>query len=131
MKALGLIILLVAPTLAWAKPHLRDVPRIKDGLVAIAMADTIRKQCPSINPRLVRAYQFLKSLEAYALRQGYSADEIDDFVNDKSEATRLLGLARASLISKGANYGSPDTFCAIGRKEIQNNSAVGNLLKEA
>ncbi len=129
MRGLVLIIALGFPLGAQAKTPLKDVTRVQEGLIAIGMADMIRKECKSISPRMVRAYRYLKSLEAFAIKQGYSEAEIDAYVNNKPEGARLLGVARARLAQKGAVSGSPDTFCVVGKNEILKGTQVGHLLK--
>ena len=52
ITALGLGLMATAAT---ANPPLRDVPAIDDALLDLGIADEIRKNCPDISARLIRA----------------------------------------------------------------------------
>ena len=47
-----------------AAQGLETDPTVVQGFYAIGLADEVRRNCPTISPRLVRAYTFLKSLES-------------------------------------------------------------------
>ena len=84
----------VAPVLMMSATHgaaasLSENKTINDGLFAIAAADEIRKTCPSIDARMLKALGFLNSLGSHARQQGYSKREIDDFVDSKADKKRL------------------------------------------
>jgi len=106
-----------------------DLPKVRDGLVAIAAADRLQKHCDSIAPRMVRAYSVMKSLETYARSEGYSADDVQAYAKSKSAKAQISGMARAYLAQNGVDPDRPATYCTVGRAEIDNGTSVGRLLK--
>ncbi|MBT0956311.1 DUF5333 domain-containing protein [Alphaproteobacteria bacterium KMM 3653] len=115
-------------TLPAGAAGLKDSARINEGLIAIGMADEIRKNCPSISARMVRAASFLKSLERHARSQGFTEAEIDVFVDDKQHKAVLEGKARARLAERGAT-GDPEGYCRVGQEEIAAGTQVGAMLR--
>lgn len=114
---------------ARALPPLREVQEINDGLFAVAIADEIRKECPSISARMFRALSYINALEARAMELGYSAQEIKAYVKSKEEKARLRARGEAYLNANGASYADPETFCTLGRAEIAKGSQIGQLLR--
>lgn len=133
MTARGLILSLALLGLGSAAgagaATLRDHRGVNEGLAIIAAADMIRKTCPEIDARWMRAYGYMRSLKRMANEAGFSDDQIEAFVKDKAEKTRVEGIARDWLAAQGAVEGDPQTYCAVGRAEIDRNSQVGVLLK--
>lgn len=126
---LFLAILLLVPTLTLAKPALKTVTEISEGLITIGMADEIRNECGSIKPRIFRAISHLRKLHDRAQALGYSKAEIDAYVENKQEKARLMGIVRARLSKKGVNLDQPNTYCTVGRAEISAKSGIGRLLR--
>ncbi len=122
-----LLIALAAPVAA--KPPLRDVAEIDNGLMAIAIADEIRKSCDDIQPRMIRAMSQINSLEKKARALGYSKDEIDDYVTSKSEKARMRKKAENWLASKGVNAKDRGSLCQFGRGEIARGGPIGYFLR--
>lgn len=116
-------------TQASALPPLKDVPEIRDGIIAAGMAIEIGDKCDSISVRLLRGALFLNSLKSRAEDLGYSRDEIDAYVDDRAEKSRLEGVARARLAELGAVAGQGDTYCAVGQSQIDLQTSVGRLLR--
>lgn len=114
---------------AEARPHLRENAEIDRGLTVIAIANMIRRNCDRIEPRVVRAYGFMRALKQSASKAGYSDAEIEAYVSDKAEKARVEDAARAWLAAQGAVSGDPDSYCAVGLAEIARNSQVGVLLR--
>ena len=112
-----------------AKPHLRDVPEVDGTLLAIFIADRIRKRCPSISARLVKAYGVIGAVEDRAAALGYTKAEIDAYRNSEAEEDRLKGKRNAYLESRGAHKGNPEAYCEVGRTEIKKGSQIGALLR--
>ncbi len=112
-----------------AKPALRDVPEIRDGIIAVGIAYEISEQCDEIRARKLRGLNFLFGLKSTARNLGYSDSEIDAFVDNRAEQDRLEAMARAQLAQKGAVPGDAATYCAVGRAEMAKGSAIGNLLR--
>ncbi|MGJ8603923.1 MAG: DUF5333 domain-containing protein [Marivita sp.] len=125
----SLILALSMGTLASAKPALRDVPEIDNGLMVVAIADAIRKSCSDINARLIRAYSELNRLKAVAREQGYTADEVEDYVTSKDEKARMKVKAEDYLRSKGVQPDDRGALCRFGQSEIASGTAIGQLLR--
>lgn len=109
---------------------LRDQKEVNDGLVIIAAADMIRKTCPTISARMLNAYGFMRSLKSIANDAGFSDRQIEAYVENKAEKARVEGIARAYLASQGVIPQVVETYCEVGRYEIERNSQIGVLLKE-
>ena len=54
------------PAAATAKPPLGEVKAVHDGLLAVGIADEIRKSCGNIGARMIAAYSFLGDLKGKA-----------------------------------------------------------------
>ncbi|MFP4273939.1 MAG: DUF5333 domain-containing protein [Paracoccaceae bacterium] len=130
LRMLVLAAALAAPALAEARPPLRDVAEIDQGLLAVGIADAIRKECDEIAPRMFRALSYIGQLERRARTLGYTEDEIDDYVNSKAEKARMRRLGKAYVSQQGARLSDPASMCALGRREIARGSPIGALLKE-
>ncbi|WP_300031283.1 DUF5333 domain-containing protein [uncultured Roseobacter sp.] len=124
----GAMILGLSAPLA-ARPALRDVPVIDDGLYAVGLADTVRKACPEISARFFRALGFLQDLRAEAESRGYTRAEVEAHLNSDAEKNRLRARAAQQMNELGF---AQDTagYCAMGRHEIASGSAAGRLLRE-
>ncbi len=105
--------------------------RVMDGFYTIGTADIIRKTCPRINARMVRALMLLGSLERYAKDQGYSEDEIDAFLDDDAEEDRLRARIVSDLQKRGVPPGDVEAHCRVGLEEIAADSPVGRLLRSS
>ncbi|KUF09081.1 DUF5333 domain-containing protein [Pseudoponticoccus marisrubri] len=127
IPALALLIALAAP--AAAKPPLSQVRAIDDALMAIAIADEIRKTCDGINARMIRAMSRINSLRAEAKALGYTNDEIDAYTSSKAEKKRMRSKAEAYLASQGVDARDEAALCRFGRDEIARNTAIGSLLR--
>lgn len=112
-----------------AKPALKDVTFVREGIIATGMAFEISKKCGSISPRYFRGVSYLNSLKDHAASLGYSDSEIDAYTNDKAEENRLTVIARSRLSEMGAVTGDEASYCAVGRAEMAKNSAIGRLLR--
>ena len=111
-----------------ARPSLRDVPEIEDPLFAVAVAHVLRERCPELEGKELKGIAILWGLRAKANRMGYSDQEIIEYVRSDAEKERFWEKGRALLRA----YGPIDdtaSYCAMGRDEIQKNSAIGALLR--
>ncbi len=121
---------LAAPGSAAAeRPPLREATEINDGLFAVAIAREIKDYCPTISARYFRAFTFLTSLKNKARDMGYSNDEIDAYVDNDEEKARMRERGEAYLAANGVSYDDPQSFCALGREEIEKSSQIGVLLR--
>ncbi|WP_135432800.1 DUF5333 domain-containing protein [Pseudotabrizicola sediminis] len=120
-------LMLAAP--AFALVPINQEKTINDTLRSGFIADAIADNCPTLQPRRLRALNELLKLREYALSQGYSATEVRAFVEDKTEKARGKAEAATWLASKGAVPGKTDAYCAAGEAEIARGSLVGALLR--
>ena len=116
-------------TSAEALAPLHKDPTVLNGFYAIGLADEVRKNCDSIQPRLIRAYNYLRALQQYAKDQGYSDAQIDELKDNKAEKEKLRTRIRADLAARGASPKSPEGYCTVGLEEIAKGSAAGKLLR--
>ena len=130
MKKL-IAIALTAATLAAPALALEPLPQeryINDRLIAARVADRVRRECPSINARIVYARSQARALKRYAENKGYSSSEIDAFLDSKQDKARIYAAAEDYLTRNGARKGDAESFCRIGRNEIASKSVAGSLL---
>ncbi|WP_372571387.1 DUF5333 domain-containing protein [Ruegeria jejuensis] len=128
-KAALIALALTLPTMVWAKPPLRDVPEIDNELYFIAIANEIDKQCDSISGRRLKAIGVIWDLKSKANALGYSDREIRAYVDSDTEKARMRRKGEAYLAQNGVSYDKPESFCVLGRAEIDRNSAVGVYLR--
>ena len=122
-----LFITAAAPAVALAPLH--QNPTVVNGFYNIGLADEVRKNCDQIEARMFRAFSYIKSIERFARKAGYSNDQIDEFVDNKEEKERLRARIRADLAERGASPKTPEGYCTVGREEIAKGSAAGRLLR--
>ncbi len=123
---LGLTVLGGAAT---AKPALKDVTYVREGIIVAGMAYELSENCSSVSARLLRGISYLYSLRDHAKELGYSNNEIDAYINDKAEENRLTVIARGRLADKGVIAGQEATYCDVARSEMAAGTVVGNLLR--
>lgn len=112
-----------------AQTALKDVAKVRDGIIFVGMAYEISEQCDTISARLFRGLSYLQSLRNHARELGYTEAEIDAYINDEAEKDRLEAIARAQLASLGVVPGQQDSYCSVGRAQIDANTRVGWLLR--
>ena len=96
---------LMAATPATALQPLHENPTVRNGFYALGLADIVQDNCNSIEPRLITAWRYLKSLERYARDAGYTSAQIDDLIDNKSEKRKLRTEIKADLAARGASPG--------------------------
>lgn len=117
---------LAAP--AAAQEPLAQEKYVNDRLIAARVADRVRRECPSINARIVYAWSQARALKRYAENKGYSSSEIHAFLDSKQDKARIYAAAEDYLTRNGARKGDAESFCRIGRNEIASKSVAGSLL---
>ncbi|MGB7242159.1 MAG: DUF5333 domain-containing protein [Sulfitobacter sp.] len=127
MSVTVILALMALPVLA--KPALRDVAVIDNGLLAVGVADRIRKNCPDISARMFKALRYVRSLEAQARAMGYSKDEIRAYTDSNAEKARMKARGAAYFKANGVIEGDAQTYCTLGRAEIEKSSQIGALLR--
>lgn len=99
------------------------------GLFALAVADEIRNNCPTMEARTVRATTFVYGLYSQAREYGFSRAEIRAFQTADSTEARMRSEVMAYFGQRGVREGQPDTYCALGQAEIAAGSQAGVLLR--
>ncbi len=129
IKTIALSVLFAFPAVAEAKPPLREVKEIDNELYYIAVANEISEYCPSISGRRLKAINVMWGLRSQANKLGYSDREIRAYVESDAEKDRMRAKGETYLASNGVTYENPNSFCTLGRKEIDRNSAIGVYLR--
>lgn len=114
---------------ASAKPHLRDVPEIDGTILAVGIADEIRKNCPDISARMLKALSTVNGLKSKARALGYSDAEIDAYRKSDVEKARLAAKRKSYLNAAGVLTGNTQSYCTLGRAEIEKGGQIGALLR--
>lgn len=125
-------VLIAAPVLATPARALEPINterHINTTLLQGFIADQIADNCPTIQPRKLRALNELVKLRDYALKKGYSSAEVRAFVEDRTEKARGKAEAAAWLKAKGAEPGEASAYCTLGEAEIARGSLIGYLLR--
>jgi len=112
-----------------SKPPLREVPEIADGIFTIVVANEIRKSCDDIGGRIFKGIGEIQRLRARANELGYSDDEIRAVLDSDAEKDRMRARGRDYMAAKGLDYDAPGDLCLLGRMEINDQSAIGALLR--
>lgn len=128
MKTLSLIAAMMLAAPAFALEPINKEPHINNVLLQGFIGDAIADNCPTIEPRKLRALGELYKLRNYALDKGYSATEVRAFVTSDTEKARGKAEAAEWLKAKGAEPGNPEAYCRIGKEEIAKQSLIGYLL---
>lgn len=124
-----LIALSLAGTVNAARADLANEADINAGLLILETANKIRRACPDISGRLWEARSYADQLTEMAKKRGYSATEIDAYINDSAEKAKMRERRNAYFKSKGASNLDPASLCRLGRDEIKNRSRIGSFLK--
>ena len=101
---------------------------INDRLIAARVADRIRRECPTLDARVLYAFIQARALERYALDKGYTRQQVDAFLDDKAERQRIYAVAEDYMARNGVRKGDPESYCRLGRQEIANGTVAGSLL---
>lgn len=101
---------------------------INDRLIAARIADRIRRECPSIDGKLVYAFMQARELKSYARKKGYSEAQIDAFLDSRADKDRIYAVADDYMARNGVTADDKDSYCRLGREEIARNTVTGSLL---
>ena len=130
MKKIAVISMaLLTANPAVAKVPLHENPTVVNGFYTLGLADELRKNCDDLSPRWLRAYNYLKALEKFARKAGYSDAQIEELTDNRAEKEKLRVRIRADLKKRGASPENPEGYCTVGREEIAKGSAAGRLLR--
>jgi hypothetical protein len=130
------ILALVAGLTAFAGGHaaalepLKNNKRVQGEFLSAAVGDEIRKNCPDLSARMFRVWRKAMELEQYALGLGYSRDDITALRKDETAKAQLKQMRDAYLARNGVTPGDAESYCRLGREEIEKNTLTGWLLRE-
>ena len=105
-------------------PLNQDV-RLENGLLLVSASNLLRRRCDAVSLRFFKSLSFMRSLQGHARELGYSDDEIDAYLKDKTEKDRVKARARRYLESLGADFDDDATFCEVARQEIATDHGIG------
>ena len=125
----GMAALAAATTAVASKPSLQSVPAVESGLLAVSVADKIRRECRELSGRFMTARAVLSNLYDEARAQGYSDEEIEAYVASDVQKTRMRAKRDAYLAAQGVVKSDPASYCAAGRAEMNKSSQIGALLR--
>ncbi len=117
------------PVQAQALPPLSENERVWNEFFGVAVGDQIRKNCPSISARIFRVLGLKRDLEAYAKSLGYTDADINALEDDEVAKTRLRASRDLYLAQNGVVPGDAESYCRLGRQEIENKTFIGSLLR--
>ena len=126
---LGLALALAAPAAAAELPPLRENTHINSRLLAAAVGDEIRRNCPSISARMFTVIREARALESYALQAGYSRAEVEAFLRSRDERRRIRAERDGYLGRNGVVEGDAASYCRLGQREIADQTYIGSLLR--
>ena len=129
LAAFALTTLPMMAVQAQAKPPLREVAAIDDALFDLGLADRIRKNCPTISARMIKAIGYVRGIEKTARNLGYTQAEIDAYTDSDADKDRLRAKAAKYFAARGVDPSKPESYCAVGLEEIQKSSRIGSLLR--
>lgn len=115
---------------AYADSSLWKFKRISDGLFVVQTAILITENCPRLKQRKVRGLFFLLGLRSYALDQGYTLEQVNDFVGDPKEKAKLNARIDKYLRSIGRDRSKKNDLCSFGERQIETGSQVGHFLRK-
>ncbi|MDO6725566.1 MAG: DUF5333 domain-containing protein [Cognatishimia sp.] len=121
--------LVMAAGVAEAKQPLEKVESVTDGLLWVGIADEIRKTCPTISARMIRALGYINDIQNEAKSLGYSKAEIDTFRKSDANKAELRRRGEAYLKANGVDLSDPSSYCTLGLAEIKKSSQIGALLR--
>ena len=129
-KIIGMALAAALTTTALpAQAALKDEAAINQGLLYLAAADKIRRECSSIGGRLFRAQSYASALKKAAAERGYSESEIDAYINSDVNKAAMRERRNAYFKSKGASNLDPASLCVLGQAEMASGSQIGQLLR--
>lgn len=114
---------------AQALPPLAENERIVGEFFSVAVGDAIRKNCGSVSARMLYVLRKASELEDYALSLGYTESDIEEMRSNPANKARLRAMRDQYLAENGVVAGDEESYCRLGRKEIDNNTFIGSLLR--
>ncbi|UWP87959.1 DUF5333 domain-containing protein [Aliiroseovarius crassostreae] len=109
---------------------MRKDTRVHNELLWAALAHLIDENCDTLSLRKFRLFNKAMALQAYAHSLGYSIRETVAYVDSKEEQERFRAIAEPMLADMGARKGDEESYCAVGRAEMDKGTFTGKLLSE-
>ncbi|WP_371169113.1 DUF5333 domain-containing protein [Aliiroseovarius sp. 2305UL8-7] len=109
---------------------LRDDKRMHNELLGASIAYLIDESCSSLKLRKFRLLNKAFALRSHAVGLGYSTKEVLAYVDSKAEQDRFRAIAEPMLKKRGAKPGVEESYCAIGRENMEKGTFSGSLLTE-
>ncbi len=128
LRSFIICLMLMLPLQATALTPLNQEQHINHSLISAGIADEIRKNCSSVNARMLRALGKAKALEQYARDQGYEEVDVRAFLDSPAERKRVKSEIDSYLAENGVVRGNEASYCSLGRAEIAKGSLIGELL---
>ena len=123
--------LLILGSVAVAKPSLWSYERIDTGLFQIGIAWGVKENCSVLKEHRLNGITFSLGLYNYAKSQGYSHDEVRDFLDSDAEKEKLRARVTTYFKNQGLNPDTQNALCQYGETQIANGTQVGRLLRKS
>ena len=108
---------------------IRSDEEVFSRLLTAAIGNEIKDNCPEIEVRTMAATFYVLGILNYAMNQGYSRAEIDEFRADPVQQEKLRQATYAYLDAHSVNRQDPASYCPLGQDEIAKGSEIGKLIK--
>ena len=128
-SVMALALTLAAPLAAAEPPPLAEVEHIHSRLLAAAVGDQIRRNCPDISERRWVVRSEALRLFNHALSLGHTRRSVEAYLDDPDARAAMEAERDAWLQSNGAVPGDAASYCRIGRREIAQETYLGSLLR--
>jgi hypothetical protein len=126
---LALAALIPAGVAAADLPPLSENPRVRSEFLAGAVGDAIVDNCPSISARMFAVIGRLNDLQRYVRSLGYTSEDIRAFRKSPENRAELNRLRDEYLAANGVVPGDAESYCRLGRREIENGTLIGSLIR--
>ncbi len=126
---LTLAALMPATVAAADLPPLSENERVRGEFLAGAVGDAIVDNCPTMSARMFTVIGKLRDLQQYARSLGYTDDDIREFRKSRENRAALDRMRDDYLAANGVVEGEPQSYCALGTREIENRTLIGSLIR--
>ncbi|HGG06727.1 MAG TPA: hypothetical protein ENK28_14810 [Aliiroseovarius sp.] len=127
--AAACVVALASAAMATDFTKLRNDQRVHNELLVASLIYLITDNCSDLKVRKLRLVGRVLSLQKYARGLGYTNSEISDYIDSKEEQDRFRAIAEPMLAKMGAVKGDANSYCAVGRAEIEKGSEIGAALR--
>ena len=114
---------------ARALPPLAENDRVLREFFAVAVGKEIVDNCPSIDARMMYLGIRTVELQNYVTSLGYTKADIDEMRKDPANKARLEAMRDSYLAKNGVVKGNAESYCTLGRAEIEKKTLIGVLLR--